>query len=1058
MSVIHRHPVQDLSGKPLAAINAFVQVKSWLVLWLAVFLSIGSARSQTETELEPKEFGNCLSRQLTSKDGLSQGHVNGMVKDTDGMIWLATKDGLNQYNGYRFHVFRHNPRDVFSLPENHIKRILLDESGNLWLGTANKGIWFFNRKEEKCYPIWQNPADPGLQQLQYKNGQLLVQFSSGVDLVDVSKRNKNRVPAKPELLYRHVDILPDAETGIFPIPWSKDGDICWIPNGSDGFTVYPKMSGKGKRFSLETSFLKDGITNTEITCFRKHQNKTQLVVFENDKISLIDAEQNKVIRKLSFQTGLVLGRKSAPFQDDQGRFWLSTTDGSFLIVDVDQPSLQILTGPWIHNTWALSFLNDGQGQLFVGTNGNGALILNLRSAGFERFQGKFRFGWEDPEGHLKIPMNFAFPSEKLLPGSRKIPIDLVFSNSGSSILVGKSAGRPILVEHEPDPETYMILYSADGKKQKEITWRSPVGNPISKGFPLLMDENNHLWRCDYGRNQEKYLVLYNPETEKVLGAFLFPGRPGFNENRFVSIIEKGNDGVLWLGTTNGVYSFDPVNRKWLRHFTSSPENKESLLSNLVFSICDDPADPIHFLWVGTAEGGFHKLNKQTGKCTRFSTADGVPGSAVYGILPDQAGNLWISGSNGITCFRPDKKTFLRFSSEDGLLGDEFLPYESIRGADGKLFFGSVEGITGFYPDKVLTDFPRPRISLTGLSIFNHPASWKTDGAVLSSPIAFAEEIHLNHEQSMFRLEFCLGDYSPSEKKQYRYFLEGYDEKWINAGTNNSATYTNLNPGSYTFHVAGIGGHGQPTEGEARIRIVISPPWWRTWWFETLSFLVVAGSLYALYRYRLNQQLKILRLRDKIAVDLHDEIGSSLNSIAFFGEVAKRMIPEEHPSVAVMDRINTKSKEVMSSMSDIVWSLNTRNDQFDQVLQRLRSFAISIMEPKGCKVGFESFMNTDALRLDMEQRRNVYLLLKEAINNASKYAECTVLSVRFSLEKNVFRFEVEDNGKGFDEETISKGNGYYSMQKRAKDLGASIQIKSNPGSGTRIEVEMHVKNR
>jgi signal transduction histidine kinase len=309
---------------------------------------------------------------------------------------------------------------------------------------------------------------------------------------------------------------------------------------------------------------------------------------------------------------------------------------------------------------------------------------------------------------------------------------------------------------------------------------------------------------------------------------------------------------------------------------------------------------------------------------------------------------------------------------------------------------------------------------------------------------------------MFRIDFSILDFADPEKKKYRYFLEGYDRDWIDAGNLESATYTNLDPGLYTFRVRGIDGDGFPAANEASIRIRITPPWWKTWWFRTLVIIGFGSFFYGLYRFRLYQAMKVIKLRDRIALDLHDEIGSTLNSIAFFGEVAKRLIPEENQAHDILSKINVNTMEIMDSMSDIVWSLNTRNDPFNKILDRIQSFAIQLLEPKGCEVQFEGPDDLGSLKLSMEARKNLYLLAKEAINNAAKYAGCTRLWIRVFISESKLHLEVRDNGKGFNLAKVRQGNGLHNMEKRAENLGAEIRIESEEGVGTRIEVELQVK--
>lgn len=440
--------------------------------------------------------------------------------------------------------------------------------------------------------------------------------------------------------------------------------------------------------------------------------------------------------------------------------------------------------------------------------------------------------------------------------------------------------------------------------------------------------------------------------------------------------------------------------------------------------------------------------------------DGLPNDVVYGILSDEYHNLWLSTNKGLCCFTPPKSgkgspVCRNFTTEDGLANDEFNRYSYTKMADGRLVFGGTNGLTWFYPKEVLATGNPPQMAITGFSIFNTPMDFRSDSSVVKAPFPFAKQIDLNHEQDMFRIDFASLDFGPNAKKQYSYFLEGNDKKWIPGGTTNSATYTNLSPGTYTFRVKGTNSDGIWSKAEATLSICISPPWWGTWWFRTLAVLSFLGLIYGAYRYQLAQAIKVVKLRNRIALDLHDEIGSTLNSIAFFGEVANQMMEENDQAKPVLSRMSTHAKEVVESMSDIVWSLNSKNDSFESMVDRLQSFAIHLLEPKGCAVEFHRPDTQAMLKMDMERRRNLYLIVKEAINNSAKYAGASRLWVYFRFTDQLLEVEVGDNGKGFDQNKVAEGNGLGSMRDRAVSLGAKLRFETREGEGTRIYLGMKI---
>jgi two-component sensor histidine kinase len=478
---------------------------------------------------------------------------------------------------------------------------------------------------------------------------------------------------------------------------------------------------------------------------------------------------------------------------------------------------------------------------------------------------------------------------------------------------------------------------------------------------------------------------------------------------------------------------------------------------MLFSICPDPKETDKYLWIGTNGAGFNRFEFATGRCIRYSEKDGLSNNVVYGILSDEAGNLWMSTNKGLTCFNPTDKVFRNFTESDGLQGDEFNRYQSLKLNSGELLFGGVNGITIFKPAEVLVQNPAPNLVLTGFSVFNKPVSYKNDSSIMNALIGYVKTITLPYDKNMFAIEFAALESSPPEKKQYKYLLEGFNKEWIDNGSKNSVSFTNLDPGQYTFHVTGTNRDGVWSKNEASVIIDILPPWWGTWWFRCLVVAAIAAAVYGFYRYRLRQALKLHTLRNNIARDLHDEIGSTLSSISLYGESAKMMIKDDHPLNNVLSKISNSTNNMMESMSDIVWAINTRNDQFDNVINRMNAFAYQVMEAKGCNVYFETGNGSKDAELNMEQRKNLYLLYKEIINNAARHSGCTNLWVTILSDTNSLQLKVKDDGKGFNLNEASLpgmgGNGLLNIKKRAGDLNASINIVSSPGKGTEMELKM-----
>jgi len=264
-------------------------------------------------------------------------------------------------------------------------------------------------------------------------------------------------------------------------------------------------------------------------------------------------------------------------------------------------------------------------------------------------------------------------------------------------------------------------------------------------------------------------------------------------------------------------------------------------------------------------------------------------------------------------------------------------------------------------------------------------------------------------------------------------------------------------------VRGTNSDGVWSSNEASIVISISPPWWGTWWFRSLLAFTIAISIYSLYRYRLRQAVNLMLLRNRIATDLHDEIGSTLSSISLYSEAAKRMLDGNESAKKVLTKINSNTSDMMEAMSDIVWAINTRNDKLDNLVNRMRSFAVQVSEAKNFELHLATNENLPDMPLDMYERKNLYLIFKEAINNAAKYAACKNVWIEFTNKSHVLEMKIKDDGKGFNlshatmfPEKQGGGNGLFNMKKRAEDLKGELHIASEPGIGTEILLRIKLK--
>lgn len=998
---------------------------------------------------------------IGAKNGLSQGMVTGIVQDPEGFIWFATRDGLNRYDGYRIKVYRHNPKDSFSLPDNQLCGIEIDQNGNFWIATTTHGLWRMDRQTERFYPF-ANPANlvwamgafhrskhwiiaVGANSFKVFDTRLIhSRFIERKDCTMACFRKSAYFHGFLNMVHHHLDLLPDGRV----LSYSFGDEMC----------IWTKSPAGVQKKCLP--LIRPTLFRNNNTRFCTDNRLQQIWVFHESEILCRSLVDGSIRQRVPWPKDIRFSDIYASFLDAHRILIQIFPKGDLVEFDTRTLAFKCIQSNFIKSAPMIRLYIDRAGNQWFGSGGDGVAVLPAAGNRFKtKFPGQFIYALvASPDGRVIFeerksggicwfnPTTGAIERFNLrceIPGIEAVaPVlfDTYRRNTWKTQFANKN--QVALQETKPAgrPGTYLVLPRVEGR-----VFELPL---------LFIDSLENLWRVEADSSGKWYLRCINLRNTKQVETFRFPIANFTHLLPLVSSHWKSGN-TLWLGTTQGLFAFDLFRKKWLNHYQHNEQHSGTLSDNTIHSICQDPKEPARYLWLGTASG-LNKFDIKKGVFQVFTEEDGLPNDVIYGILNDEFDNLWLSTNKGLCCFTPPKNetsrhTCRNYTSEDGLANDEFNRYSFTKLADGTLVFGGTNGLTWFSPRQVLKTGKPPQMAITGFSIFNTPVDFRSDSGVVQAPFPYAKVVNLSHEQDMFRVEFASLDFGPESKKQYTYLLEGYDKKWIPGGTSNTATYTNLSPGTYLFKVKGTNSDGVWSKEEASLTICISPPWWGTWWFRVLAVFSFGGMLYGFYRYRLAQELKIIRLRDKIALDLHDEIGSTLSSISLFGEAARRMLPEDHKVNQVLNRINSDTKNMMESMGDIVWSINSRNDRFDNLVNRIRAFVVQVMEAKGAEVDFQVSDNLNQLSLDMEQRKNLFLLIKEAVNNAAKYSGCTVFTVKLHAANHRISLEIADNGKGFDLKTDHPGNGLLNMKKRANDLKASITVESELGRGTRIEV-------
>jgi signal transduction histidine kinase/DNA-binding response OmpR family regulator/streptogramin lyase len=325
-------------------------------------------------------------------------------------------------------------------------------------------------------------------------------------------------------------------------------------------------------------------------------------------------------------------------------------------------------------------------------------------------------------------------------------------------------------------------------------------------------------------------------------------------------VHEDAGGYFWMATNAGLVRFDPRTGRVVR-FRPDPANSRSLSDDEVRAIVPDPRQPDHVLWLGTAGGGLNRFDMRTGRFTRITEHDGLPNNVVYAVLPDRRGGLWLSTNRGLARYDPRTARVRSYDVQDGLQSNEFNSGAYYRAEDGRLFFGGIHGVTAFDPEDLADNPHVPPIAITGFRRAGREDRPGEEGSPLARQMSATDTLRLSHRDDAFTFEFAALDFSAPTRNSYAYRMEGFDTGWIQAGSDRTATYTNLPPGRYTFRVRGSNNDGLWNESGAAVVVFIAPPPWRTWWAYAGYLLLLVGAGAALTRHRRNR----LRLKHRLEI-------------------------------------------------------------------------------------------------------------------------------------------------------------------------------------------------
>lgn len=970
-------------------------------------------------------------KKYTPTDGLVQGTIRAIYQDSKGRMWFGTAEGVSIYDGTEF--FNYGISEGFTRPV--ITSFYEIAPGIMLVGTLGDGIVVF--------------SDPSFSRTIFKTKITNTEYFAG----------------------RYISqIIPDQNGNIWIV--SDDGITIWKMKANklvaderiDSFGMF----GNPGIYQMEFYDDKNFYIGTDIGLIKKNNSGYELVKYEGvtiDKPVFKLFKDSKGVLWFSTHHDLYYikddvvynaveinkGLKEAIYcfdEDKNQKIYFGTING---IITLDGSEINFITKEnGLESKDIISLYSDFENNLWIGSLSG---ISKLTSSNFkfvrhETFKGHFTNIIRDEkklfvtssEGLFEIEDYKLIKSElgdgiyaKVIKHLYKDRNGNYWFSTENGVFIKKGNAVKLYKENDGMPHNFIYQIAVD---TNNVAWIA-----TQKGLAYI--KLNSIY--DFANNSEKKWIYSDDLAQHLL------------KTQSIRRVIVDDENSIWVGSWAG--GLFRIKDNSVYRFTE----KDGLLDLNIRGI---QIDALKNIWVSTRYGGAFKFDGKT--FLNFSTKNGLKSNWVFSVETDYNQNLWFCTANGLT--KHDGYKSINFDASDGIVSAEII---SSAKFGGKLWFVSNSQIFSYEPDEKEIDFNYPRILFKEIKLLdgNLPLEESTiykDDLEINSIIAQTQITHsttvLEHFQNSLVFDFAGIDFRDESKITYEYILEGFDNQWTQTTRKNYLTYTHLPPGKYSFKVYAVNKEGIKSLSPAVFNFEILIPFWQRWWFITISVLIfvllVSLANYLIYQYKIRQALKLERMRSKISTDLHDEIGTSLSSIAIFAELVKRETTGRSPKVKdMLERIQNTSRELIENMNDIVWTINPGNDRFEDALLKLKDYTIKILESRGIDVSFNIDTANANIILPMDVRRNLLLIFKEIVTNAAKYSKASMVKIDLRFEdksEKRITLSIEDNGVGFEANKIQPGYGLKNIKRRSDELKAKFNLNSSDGKGTSVSIEIPVE--
>ncbi len=923
------------------------------------------------------QYNNITSGHYTIDNGLSQSSINCIAQDKIGFMWFGTQDGLNRFDGYSFTVFKHISDNNSSLSDNSILNLLVDRSGVLWIATESGGLDQFNYETETFTSFKYNPKDLKSISSDHVNsisedpsGNLWIGTNRGLDYLNKKDYTFIR--------FSHNDQNSNSlSSDTVHFTYIDHNGKLWIGT-ENGLNFYDQSTKKFFHY-LHNPRNINSISSNKINSISQGNDGSLWIGTVDAGLNKLNIKTNEFIHYRNLKDNAnSLGSDSveAVYSDRDGTVWIGCLTGGLNEFSPQTKSfyhyLSDLNNPnSIDDYQVLSIFQDKEGIVWIGSFTSGVFKLNKMKRQFGAVSKETNYSnglndndvnsfSEDQFGNLLIGTNngglnvFNKKNGRFIHYVNNKSENSLMNNSVVSLYVDKNGIIWI-------GTTVGLDKFNQNTKTFEHFVRDPK-NPSTLGYPyinsIISDGAGNLWLGLWGGGLDKLTP-----NNKFIHYKHDPKNPNSLCNDNVTFLYLDKKGIIWIGTNGGgLDRFNPKSGSFF-HYTHNPNDKNSLNQNYIYLIYQFPNDD-NYLWIGTAGGGLNKLDLKTDRFTYYTEDDGLANNIVYGILGDKNGNLWLSTNKGLSKFNPNTKVFKNYDQSFGLQSNEFNQDAFFENKNGEMFFGGIKGFNMFYPENIKDNLFKPPVVITSFKKFNKDVK-------LSRAIFLTDTLILSNKDYVLSFTFASLSYTNPDNNLYSYKLEGFDKDWIELGRNNSATFTNLNPGRYILRIKASNNDGVWNERGASLTIIITPPFWLTWWFKIIFSVSIILIIFILYKWR----IKNIRNQNKKLEAIVSERTQELEL------KTKELVKYNKMQGQILEQLSQSEIELKE--------LNAAKDKYFSIL------AHDLRSPFNSLVGFSDLLENEFDNLDKED-------IKKAAKNINISAKNLLKLINTLLEWSMFQ--------------------------------------------------------